>query len=135
MPARPLPSSWTPAILGLLRITTAYMFLLHGTAKLFGTPHVAYFDQLQLFSLVGFAGVLEIVGSILLLIGLFTRPTAFVLSGLAAFAYFIGHASKGFVLAPMMNGGESAALFSFVFLLLAVAGPGRFSLDGKRAAS
>lgn len=119
-------------MLSILRIVAAFLLIQHGTAKLFGFPHVAYFDNLQIFSLIGFAGLLEVTGGILLLIGLFTRPVAFVLSGLLAFAYFIGHASKGFVLSPMLNGGESAVLFCFVFLFLAIAGGGAWSIDYKR---
>ena len=79
------------------------------------------------------AGIIELVGSLLLLAGLFTRPAAFVLSGELAFAYFIGHASKGNVLSPMLNGGESAVLFCFVFLFLAAAGAGAWSLDARRS--
>lgn len=119
-------------MLSVLRIITAFLLLQHGTAKLFGFPHVAYFDNLQVFSLIGFAGILEFAGGILLLVGLFTRPVAFVLSGLLAFAYFIGHASKGFVLMPTLNGGESAVLFCFVFLFLAAAGGGAWSIDSVR---
>ena len=118
--------------LSVLRIVSAYLLLMHGTAKLFGFPHVAYFDNLQLMSLVGLAGILEVVGGILLLIGLFTRPVAFVLSGLLAFAYFMGHATKGFVAAPMLNGGESAVLFCFAFLYMAAAGGGAWSVDALR---
>ncbi len=88
-------NTWTPRAQALLRIVTAYLFLTHGTAKLLGVPHVAVFDKLQLFSLIGLAGILELVGGVLLLLGLFTRPVAFVLSGEMAFAYFIGHASRG----------------------------------------
>ncbi len=119
--------------LAILRIVSAFLLIQHGTAKLFGFPHVAYFDNLQLFSLVGVAGILEVVGSLFLLAGLFTRPVAFVLSGLLAFAYFIGHAPKGNFLAPTLNGGESAVLFCFVFLFLAAAGAGAWSLDARRA--
>jgi putative oxidoreductase len=127
-----LGSTWTPRALAALRIVTGYTFLLHGTAKLFGVPYVAMFDELQLFSLYGLAGVLEVVGGALIILGWFTRPTAFLLSGMMAVAYFMGHASKGWVLAPMMNGGESAVLFSFVFLFLAAAGGGAWSVDGAR---
>ncbi|MBJ7263897.1 MAG: DoxX family protein [Burkholderiaceae bacterium] len=122
-------------VLGILRIVSAYLLLTHASAKFFAIPHVAYFDNLQLFSLIGLAGVLELVGGVLLLIGLFTRPVAFVLSGLLAFAYFIGHVPKGFFFAPMMNGGESAVLFCFVFLYFAVAGAGSFSIDNRRNAA
>ncbi len=126
-------NTWRPRALGLLRVTTAYMFVMHGTAKLFGFPHVPMFDKLQIMSLSGVAGILEVVGGVLVLLGLFTRPAAFILSGEMAFAYFIGHASQGWVLAPMMNRGESAALFCFIFLYLAVAGPGAWSLDALRS--
>jgi putative oxidoreductase len=126
-------ATWAPRALALLRITTAYMFLLHGTAKLFGMPHVPMFDKLQIMSLSGVAGILEVVGGVLLILGLFTRPTAFILSGEMAFGYFLGHAiPQGWVLAPMMNRGESAALFCFIFLYIAAAGPGAWSLDGLR---
>lgn len=116
----------------MLRIVSDFLLIQHGSAKLLGDRHVAYFDNLQLVSLLGLAGILELVGGVLLLIGLFTRPTAFVLSGLAAFAYFIGHASKGFVLAPSLNQGEAAALFSFVFLYIAAAGAGPWRVDARR---
>lgn len=82
-------------VLSVLRIVSAYVLLQHGSAKLLGYPKVAYFDNLQIFSLLGAAGILELVGGVLLLVGLFTRPTAFVLSGLLAFAYFITQAPKG----------------------------------------
>ena len=124
--------TWTPRALALLRIVTAYLLLQHATAKLFHFPHVAYFDNLQLFSLFGAAGVIELVGGVLVLIGLFTRAAAFVLSGELAFAYFIGHASKGWVLSPMMNDGEAAVLFCFIFLFIAVAGAGAWSVDAAR---
>lgn len=125
----------TSRALSVLRIVSAFLLVQHGSAKLLGFPHVAYFDNLQIVSLIGLAGILELVGGILLLIGLFTRPTAFVLSGLLAFAYFIGHASKGFFLSPMMNQGESAVLFCFVFLFLAAAGGGAWSVDALRGKS
>ena len=121
--------TWAPRALGLMRIVTGYMFLWHGTAKLFGVPHVAMFDGLQLFSLVGLAGVLEVVGGALLILGLFTRPTAFVLSGFMAVAYFMGHGSKGNVLLPMLNQGELAIAWSFLFLYMAVVGAGAWALD------
>ncbi|MFA5489139.1 MAG: DoxX family protein [Candidimonas sp.] len=127
-------ATWTPRVLSILRIVSAYLFILHGTAKHLGFPHVAYFDNLQVFSLVGVAGIIEIVFGLLLLIGLFSRPSAFLLSGLSAFAYFLGHvAPQGNFLFPMLNGGESAVLFCFVFLYLAAAGPGPWSVDAARA--
>ena len=125
-------STWTPRAQGLLRIVAAYLFITHGTAKLFGAPHVGAFDNLQLFTLIGLAGTIEVVGSVLLLLGLFTRPAAFIMSGEMAFAYFIGHAPQGFVLVPMLNRGELAALYCFLFLFFAAAGPGAWSLDGLR---
>ena len=124
--------SWRPRMLAVLRIVVAYLFLQHGTAKLFGTPHVAMFDAMTLFSLIGFAAVLEIVGGLLLLLGLFTRPTAFVLSGEMAFAYFMGHANQGNVLVPMLNQGELAVLYCFIWLYLSAAGGGPWSLDAMR---
>ena len=124
-----------PPALSVLRIVSAYLLIQHGSAKLFGFPHVAFFDNLQIVSLLGVAGILEFFGGILLLIGLFTRPVAFVLSGQLAFAYFIGHAPKGFVLAPSLNQGEAAVLFSFVFLFIAAAGAGPWSVDAWRRRS
>lgn len=124
----------TPPLRSVLRIVSAFLFVQHGTAKYLGVPHQPMFDNLSVTSLPGIAGVLELVGGTLLLIGLFTRPTAFVLSGLMAFAYFIGHASRGMVLSPMMNGGEPAVLFCFVFLYLSAAGPGPWSIDARRGA-
>lgn len=126
-------SPWQPQLLAVLRIVTAYIFLLHGTAKLLHWPHVPMFDNVQLLSMIGIAGILELVGGILLLIGLFTRPVAFVLSGEMAAAYFIGHASKGAVLLPLLNDGDAAVLYCFIFLYLAAAGPGAWSVDGARA--
>jgi len=123
--------TWTPRALGLLRIVAAFLFLQHGTAKFFAIPHVAQFDNTQLWSLSGIAGVIEIVGGVLLLLGLFTRPAAFILSGEMAFAYFIAHASKGPMFIPILNRGELAALYCFVFLFISVAGPGAWSLDQK----
>jgi putative oxidoreductase len=122
-----------PWLLGLLRIMTALLLLQHGTAKLFGFPHVAMFDALKLFSLVGAAGILEFIGGLFLLLGLLTRPVAFILSGEMAFAYFLAHAHKSFF--PILNGGELAVLYCFVLLYLAAAGGGAFCLDRRRAAA
>ena len=124
--------TWTPRARALLRVVTAYLFLSHGSSKLLGVPHVAMFDGLPVLSLIGFAGALELVGGALVLIGLFTRPVAFVLSGEMAFAYFMGHASQGQVLVPMLNQGELAVLYCFVFLYFAVAGAGAWSVDAIR---
>ena len=120
-----------PYVLGLLRIVFGYTFLLHGTAKLFGLPHVAMFDGLQLFSLMGFAGILELVGGVLLILGWFTRPVAFLLSGQMAVAYFMMHAGIDNFWLPLLNQGEGAVLYCFVFLYLAVAGAGALSIDNR----
>ena len=126
-------ATWTPRAQALLRLVTSYLFLQHATAKFFGFPHVAYFDNLKLFSLIGAAGAIELIGGALVLIGLWTRAAAFVLSGEMAFAYFIGHASHGQVLTPMLNQGEPAVLYCFIFLFLAAAGPGAWSVDAARS--
>lgn len=121
---------WSPMLLGALRIVTAFMFIQHGSAKLFHIPHVPMFDGVQLMSLTGLAGVIEVVGGSLLLIGLFTRSIAFILSGEMAFAYFIAHAPQNFL--PVLNGGEMAVEWCFVFLYMSAAGPGAWSVDGWR---
>ena len=123
--ATPFQATWAPRALGLLRIVTGYLFIYHGSAKLLGVPHVAMFDGLQLFSLMGLAGVLELVGGAMLILGLFVRPVAFVLSGFMAVAYFMKHAPNGFW--PLANHGEAAVLYCFAFLYIAVHGGGRFS--------
>jgi putative oxidoreductase len=115
-----------PRLLSVLRIVTAFLFMAHGTQKWLAFP-VPRASPTELWSLSGVAGLLELVGGFLLLLGLFTRPVAFVLSGLMAFAYFIAHAPQGFW--PIVNRGELAALYCFVFLYLAAAGGGPWSLD------
>ena len=124
--------TWEPRAQAVLRIVTAYLVIPHGTAKLLGVPHQAMFDGLQLMSLMGLAGVLEVAGGVLFLIGLFTRPVAFVLCGFMAVAYFMGHASQGHVLLPMLNQGEPAVLYCFVFLYFVFAGAGAWSVDAAR---
>ena len=124
---------YAPHAQALLRIVSGYLFLLHGSAKLFHVPHVAMYDGVQLMSLVGLAGVLELVGGALLVVGLFTRVVAFVLSGEMAVAYFMAHASKGDPLLPLLNQGEPAVLFCFIFLFLAAAGAGAWSVDAQRS--
>ena len=121
-------SRYQPYVLGVLRIVLGYTFMLHGMAKLFGVPHVAMFDGLQLFSLMGLAGVLELVGGVLLILGWFTRPVAFILSGQMAVAYFMMHAGIDNFWLPLLNQGEAAVLYSFAFLYLSVAGAGDFRL-------
>jgi len=130
---RQLLDGWTPRALGVLRVVSSFLYLQHGTAKVFQLPHVAMFDQLKLLSLDGFAGLLEIGGSLLLLAGLFTRPVALLLSGEMAVAYFTVHAQQGHALAPSLNGGEVAVLYCFIFLFLGVAGGGSWSVDGLLA--
>jgi putative oxidoreductase len=120
-------ADWSPRVLGVMRIITGFLFLQHGTAKLFGMPHIAMFDGLQLFSLMGLAGVLELVGGLLILVGLFTRPAAFILSGEMAFAYFMAHAPHGVL--PILNQGELAVIYCFTFLYFSVAGAGAISID------
>ena len=122
-------NTWTPRALGLLRIVAGYLFITHGTAKLLGMPAVKMFEGLQVFSMIGAAGIIELVGGALIILGLFTRPVAFIISGEMAFAYFIGHAPKGPVLVPMLNGGELAVLYCFLFLFFAAAGGGAWSVD------
>jgi putative oxidoreductase len=124
--------AWTPRALAALRIAAAFLFLQHGTAKLLHVPHVAAFDQLPALSLIGFAGMLEIVGSLLILLGLFARPAAFILSGEMAIAYFMAHAPHGSFFAPALNQGEEAVLYCFIFLFISVAGAGAWSIDVNR---
>lgn len=119
-------ATWTPRLLSVLRIAAAFLFVEHGMQKWLAFP-VPRSTPTILWSLSGVAGVLELVGGLLLLVGLFTRPVAFLLSGLMAFAYFIAHAPRGFW--PIVNGGELAALYCFVFLYLAAAGGGSWSVD------
>jgi putative oxidoreductase len=119
--------SWAPRALSVLRIVTAFLFMVHGSAKLLHVPHQAMFDNLQLMSQLGLQGVLELVGGGLLVIGLFSRPIAFLLCGDMAVAYFIAHWPKNWL--PLLNGGELAVMFCFVFLYVWIAGPGPWSVD------
>jgi putative oxidoreductase len=119
-----------PYALALLRIFTALSFISHGTQKLLAFPAAPAWGMPAAFSLPWIAGVLEIVGGTLVLVGFLTRPAAFVLSGLMAVAYWMAHGSKGFY--PLLNGGEAAMLFCFIFLYIFTAGPGAFSVDGAR---
>jgi len=125
--------TWSPRLLSALRVMTALLLLQHGTAKFFSFPHFDAFDNMQFVSLLGAAGVLEVLGGLLMLIGLFTRPVAFILSGFMAVAYFLAHAPQGFY--PMLNQGELAVLFCFVFLYFAAAGGGEWSVDAARGAA
>lgn len=126
-------SRYAPFALSYVRILAALLFLEHGTSRLFGFP--SPLPPQQMFSLLWFAGAIELVGGILLALGLFTRTVAFIMSGEMAVAYFMSHAPNGFF--PIINRGDSAILFSLVFLYLAFAGPGPVSvgaqLRGKRS--
>jgi putative oxidoreductase len=119
--------SWSPQFLSVLRIMTGLVFLQSGTAKHLGFPEVTAFKNIQLWSLVGVAGVIELIGGTLIVLGLFTRPVAFLLSGEMAIAYFWAHAPRNFF--PILNDGRPAILFCFVFLYLFFAGGGAWSLD------
>lgn len=122
-----------PRLLSILRIISGLLFLQHGMAKIIGFPAVPMFANLKVMSLVGVAGLMELIGGILLIIGLWTRPVAFLLSGLMAFAYFLGHMFRdgNAVFHPLLNGGTLAALYCFTFLYLATAGAGPWSLDAS----
>ena len=125
-----LRAAWAPRMLSVLRIMTALLFLQHGMAKWVGFPPVAGMENLKLLSLPGIGGVIELVGSVLLALGLFSVPVAFIMSGEMAIAYFVAHSPNSFF--PLLNRGESAILFSFVFLYIAAAGPGPWSVDAAR---
>src|SRR5918996_4344495 len=124
--------SLAPYLLSILRIVTAFLFMQFGTAKWFAFPAPIIPDgsTVSLVSLVGVAAVLETLGGFLLLVGLFSRPVAFLLSGQMAVAYFMGHAPQGFW--PVLNQGTPAVLFCFVWLYISAAGPGPWSLDAMR---
>ncbi|WP_246601782.1 DoxX family protein [Hymenobacter profundi] len=121
--------TWMPRLLSILRIVAGFMFMLHGTQKLFNFPAGEH-GAAEIFSLMGLAGVLEALGGLLLILGLFTRPVAFISSGLMAVAYFMAHAPQAPL--PIQNQGELAVLYCFVFLFLAFAGAGEWSLDAWR---
>ena len=120
------PASWTPSLQAALRIMTGLLFIEHGTGKLLQFPVLPGVDQMPAPMLYG-TGLLELVGGALIVLGLFTRPVAFVLAGFMAVAYFMAHAPAGFF--PVLNHGELAIMYCFAFLFLAVAGPGRWSVD------
>ena len=127
-----LPQSWSPQLLSVLRIVAGLLFMMHGTMKLLAYP-APFPMHLSPFTLLWFAGVIELVGGALVLVGLFTRYAAFVMAGEMAFAYFMGHYPKAFW--PVLNGGDAAVLFCFVFLYLAAAGAGPWSIDRARNAA
>jgi putative oxidoreductase len=120
--------SWEPRLLSILRIMVGLLYLEHGTQKIFNFPARPNPRAYELLTLVpGLAGLLETIGGILIVLGLFTRPVAFLLSGEMAFAYFMSHAPRGFY--PLLNNGDAAILYCFVFLYFFVVGAGVWSLD------
>ncbi|MDG4879846.1 DoxX family protein [Mesorhizobium sp. WSM4884] len=124
-------AEYRPQVLGVLRIMTALQFIEHGTQKLFNFPPGAHAEALTGLALT--SGILEFAGGVLLALGLFTRPVAFLLSGEMAVAYFMAHMPRNFF--PANNGGDAAILFCFVFLYLFFAGPGSFALDNRDSAN
>lgn len=128
MDTRSTLAIWEPRILSILRIVAAVLFFEHGTQKILGIPTPKMTPEM--FSLTWVAGIMEIVGGLLLILGLFTRPVAFLLSGQMAFAYFIAHAPQSIF--PALNGGDAAILFCFLFLYFVFAGGGSWSLDALR---
>lgn len=125
--------AWAPQLRSVLRIVAALLYLLHGTSKLFGAPPTASGATVPFASRLGVAGVIEIVGGTLILLGLFTSVTAFICSGEMAFAYFLAHAPRGWI--PLLNQGELPILYCFIFLYLAAVGPGPWSVDAARVSS
>src|SRR5271166_4299292 len=123
---------WAPQVLSILRIVVALLFLEHGSSKLFGFPQPM--PTPAIFSMIWFAGVIELAGGVLVTLGLFTRAAAFIMSGEMAIAYFLAHAPRSFF--PLLNGGDAAVLYCFVFFYLVFAGPGPWSIDAlwKRGA-
>jgi len=119
--------SWAPRLLSVLRFMSGLLLLQHGTRKLLQFPNAMPNYTFTFDTLPSYSGVLELIGGALLVVGLLTRPTAFILSGFCAVAYFMAHAPRGFY--PSLNGGELAALYCFVFLYIAAAGAGPWSLD------
>jgi len=121
-------SKYTPEVLSVARLVIGLLFLEHGTSKLFDFPH-GTMAQPSMGSLLWIQGVIEIVGGVLFTVGLLTRPVAFLLAGDMAVAYFMQHAPRNFY--PMLNGGDAAILYCFVFLIYFVTGPGRWAADGS----
>ena len=123
-----IPERYAPVTYALFRIVFGYVFLLFGLQKIFGWFGAQ--GAVPLMSQQGAAGTIETLGGLLIMLGLFTRPAAFIASGEMAVAYFMAHAPQGFF--PILNRGELAVLYCFVFLYLAAAGPGPWSLDAMR---
>jgi putative oxidoreductase len=125
-----LGHEWAPRLRSILRIMTGLLLLQHGLAKIFKFPVVQQFATLDLSSMPGIAGFFELIGSVLLILGLFSRPVAFIMSGMCAVGYFLVHAPRNFY--PILNGGELITLYCFVLIFLAAAGPGPWSVDALR---
>lgn len=123
-------SRYQAKLLGILRIVAGLLFLAHGLVKLFGFPPGAMPGQIPILGLLGAAALIELIAGTLILVGLFTRIAAFIASGEMAVAYWMFHAPKSIY--PIVNMGEVAILFCFIFLYLAAAGPGAYSLDARR---
>ena len=123
-------SRFTPYLLSVLRLVVAFIYAAHGTQKLFGVPGHPFHAPIFAATMMVAAGVIETTGGILMFLGLFTPPVAFVLSGQMAFAYFKQHAPGG--VWPIVNGGELAVLYCFLWLFFSVAGPGPISIDAMR---
>jgi len=123
-------SRYQPHLLGILRIMAGLLFLQHGLVKLFGFPPGAEPGQQPLAGMMGAAGLIETITGVLIVLGLFTRPAAFIAAGFCAVAYWMVHGPQNFY--PILNQGELAALYCFVFLYFVAAGPGAFSIDGAR---
>ena len=127
-----LCSTWKPRLLSIMRIMVGLMYLQHGLNKILNFPPTATHHAYQVMTLVpGLAGLIETIGGILIVLGLFTRPVAFICSGEMAVAYFLHHAPGGFF--PLLNGGERAVVYCFVFLFLSAAGGGPWSVDAARS--
>ena len=125
-----IPASWTGPLHAVLRIVAGLLLLEHGTSKYFNFPATEHFPNgVEVFSLMGLAGALETIGGLLIILGLFTRVTAFVLTGFMAVAYFMAHAPQSFF--PLINNGDAAILFCFIFLYFSAAGAGPYSLDAN----
>jgi putative oxidoreductase len=120
-------AAWTPRALSVLRIITGLMIIEHGMGKIIGFPVVPAYADVQPLSLIGAAGLIELIGGALLILGLWTQPAAFIVSGEMAFAYFMVHAPKSFF--PLINGGTLAIMYCFTCLYLATAGAGPWSVD------
>lgn len=126
-------NAWSPRILSVLRFVTGISILQHGASKILGFPAFPAFTNVQIGTLQGVAGLIELVGGVLFAIGLFTRPVAFILSGFTAVAYFMVHAPKSFF--SLVNGGELTVVYCFVFLYFVFAGAGPWSADAARRAN